>query len=407
MPIRPSLSAILLSALILLPALGAGAREIAGQMAYRERIALPDGASLRVELRGPEGIAAEVTVDPEGRQVPLPFAITAPDNGAYTLQGAIFADGVPQWVSVPVAVPEGEAALDVGTVDLTRHIAMGFLSRMRCGGMVIEAGFLDDTARLRVRGETLVLPQTVSGSGARFSDGADPETVFWVKGANATLTLRGQDLPECVPMIDPPLLPLSARGNEPYWWLDLTAESYVFDRNLSALRTEGSLPPAEQTEEGLRFVTAEGPVFDISRRICRDTMTGMPHPFTVTATEGSEVLSGCGGAASDLLSGAWTATDLGGAALAEGAEVTLAFDMAARRVSGKSACNRYVAGVLLTGEGLTFDRAAGTMMACPDDLMAVERAFLDMLATVSRFDVTDAGDLVLYAGDSPVLTARR
>jgi heat shock protein HslJ/uncharacterized membrane protein len=386
---------------------GAEARDIAGAMTYRERVALPDGASLRVELRGPGGIAAEVTVEPDGRQVPLPFLLSAPDTGAYTLVGAIFAGGVPQWVSAPVTVPEGEAAVDVGTVEMTRHVAMGFVSRMRCGATVIEVGFLDDTARVRVGGEVLVLPQTASGSGARFSDGGDPETVFWNKGANATLTLRGQDLPECLPMIDPPLLPMTARGNEPFWRLDLTPGGYVLERNMGESRVEGALPGGEETAEGLRFVTAEGPVFDIARRICRDTMAGMPHPFTVTLTEQGTTLTGCGGMPIDLLAGGWRAVDLGGAPLAEGVEVTLAFDPVAGRVSGKSACNRYFAGFALTGETLSFQQAAGTMMACPDDLMAVEQGFLAMLPTVSRFDVTDAGDLVLYAGDAAVLTARR
>lgn len=402
-----SLHALLMAAAMLPLCLAAEAREIAGQMAYRERMALPEGAVLRVELRGPEGIAAEASVEADGRQVPLPFVLTAPGNGPYTLQGALFVGAVPQWVSDPVAVPEGEAALDVGLVTLTPHIAMGFMSRMRCGTTVIEAGFLDDTARVRVRGETFVLPQTISGSGARFADGADPETVFWNRGSNALLTVRGVDFPECVPMIDPPLLPMTARGNEPFWRLDLSPEAFVLETDMGATRVEGPLPGGEQTDEGLRFTTAEGPVFDIARQVCRDTMTGMPHPFTASVTLADSVLSGCGGMPIDLLVGGWVATHLDGAALPEGVELTLAFDPVENRVSGKSACNRYFAGYTLTGEGLSFDAAAGTMMACPDDLMAVERAFLETLPTVSRFDVTDAGDLVLLSGDTPVLTARR
>jgi heat shock protein HslJ/membrane-bound inhibitor of C-type lysozyme len=402
-PFRP----LLLAAALLAPGLAAEAREITGQMAYAERIALPEGADLRVELRGPEGIAAEVTVDPAGRQVPLPFMIEAPNAGAFSLQGAIFAGGLPQWVSAPVAVPEGEAALDLGLVPLTRHVAMGFATRMRCGTTVIEAGFRDASAVVRVRGETLELPQTVSGSGARFSDGATPETVFWSKGRNALLTLRGVDLPECVPMIDPPILPMTASGNEPFWRLDLDPAGYRLERDLGASVVAGALPAGETTETGLRFATAEGPVIDIARAVCRDTMTGMPRPFAVTVAGGGAVLSGCGGAPADLLAGPWVATEIAGAPLAEGVEVTLAFDTAGARISGTSACNRYFAGFALTGEGLSFDPAAGTMMACPDDLMAVERAFLDLLPTVSRFDVTEAGDLVLYAGDAAVLSARR
>jgi heat shock protein HslJ/uncharacterized membrane protein len=405
MPHRPFPALLVAAALAAAPA--AEARDIAGAMTYRERMALPDGATLRVELRGPEGIAAEVTVEPEGRQVPLPFLLSAPDTGAYTLMGAIFAGGVPQWVSAPVTVPEGEAAVDVGTLEMTRHVAMGFVSRMRCGATVIEVGFVGDTARLRIGAETLVLPQTVSGSGARFSDGADPETVFWSKGDRATVTLRGTDLPDCVMAIDPPVLPMTARGNEPFWSLDLTVGGFVFSPDMGATRIEGALPQGETTAEGLRFTTAEGPVIDIARRVCSDTMTGMPYPFAVGVTDKGILFTGCGGRPADLLEGGWTATEVGGAPLAAGVEVTLGFDPVTGRVAGKSACNRWFAGYALTGEGLSIQQAAGTMMACPDDLMAVERRFLDLLPTVSRFSVTEAGELVLFAGDMPVLIARR
>ncbi len=82
----------------------------------------------------------------------------------------------------PVAIAEGEADVALGLVPLTRHVAMGFLTRMRCGATVIEVGYRNDSVRLIVGERDLVLPQTISGSGARYSDGATPETVFWNKG---------------------------------------------------------------------------------------------------------------------------------------------------------------------------------------------------------------------------------
>ncbi len=383
------------------------ARDLTGQMAYRERIALPDGAELKVELRNPEGIVAEVTIDTEGRQVPLPFLIVAPDAGEFTLQGAIFVDGRPSWVSAPVAIAAGEADADLGVIPLTRHVAMGFMSRMRCGATVIEAGYLERSVRVRIGDQVLVLPQTVSGSGARFSDGASPETVFWNKGNNATLTLEGKDLPECEPMIDPPLLPVTAKGNEPFWSLSLTETGYVFDLNMGETRREGALPQGVETEDGVRFDAGEGLAFTISRTLCRDTMAGMPYPLTVVVTDKDRVLSGCGGAPVDLLAGAWTVDHVEGAVLPEGSEVSMIFDAGAGRVYGKSACNRYNGGFTLTGEGLSFGPAAGTMMACPQDLMAVEQTFLKSLETVDRFDFAESGALDLYAGGTVVIRARR
>lgn len=398
---------VILALALLAAAPLAEARDVSGEMAYRERMALPDGAELRVELRSPEGVVAEATILPEGRQVPLPFLLVAPDTGAFTLLGAIFVNGRPEWVSAPVAIAEGDGAINLGLVPLVRHVAVGSMIRMRCGATVIEAGYGAESVRVRIGEQMLDLPQTISGSGARYSDGATPETVFWNKGENATLTLKGRDLPECVPMIDPPLLPLTARGNEPFWSLDLSDEGYVFRPNLDVAEQRGPLTAPVTVDEGLRFDLSEVLSVLIERRICRDTMAGMPFPLTVTASSGEQVLRGCGGAPVDLLAGPWTVEHVEGAVLPEGSEVSLVFDAGAGRVYGKSACNRYNAGFTLTGEGLSFGPAAGTMMACPPDLMAVERRFLTSLEQVSRFDFADDGTLEMFAGDSAVIRARR
>jgi heat shock protein HslJ len=78
----------------------------------------------------------------------------------------------------------------------------------------------------------------------------------------------------------------------------------------------------------------------------------------------------------------------------EGAEVTLAF--ADGKISGKSACNRYSAGVE-QGEApgdLKIGLAMGTRMACPGDLMDLESKFLDALSRVKGFSFL-AGKLLL------------
>jgi heat shock protein HslJ len=78
----------------------------------------------------------------------------------------------------------------------------------------------------------------------------------------------------------------------------------------------------------------------------------------------------------------------------EEAEVTLAF--ADNKVSGKSACNRYSAGVE-QGEApgdLKIGLAMGTRMACPGELMDLEHEYLDALSRVTGFSFL-AGKLVL------------
>jgi len=62
------------------------------------------------------------------------------------------------------------------------------------------------------------------------------------------------------------------------------------------------------------------------------------------------------------------------------------------RVSGSGGCNRLAGGYTLAGDRLTFGRTAATMMACPG--MAQERAFLDALSAVARWQI-DGQQLLL------------
>jgi heat shock protein HslJ len=81
--------------------------------------------------------------------------------------------------------------------------------------------------------------------------------------------------------------------------------------------------------------------------------------------------------------------------LAAQPEITLLFD--GDRVSGKSACNRYFAGVKETGEqpgDLRISRIGGTRMACPKELMNLENRYLEALGKVTRYSF-QAGKLAL------------
>jgi len=72
----------------------------------------------------------------------------------------------------------------------------------------------------------------------------------------------------------------------------------------------------------------------------------------------------------------------------KGAEVTLAF--ADDTITGKSACNRYSAGVE-QGEApgeLKIGLAMGTRMACPGELMDLESKYLDALSLAGKLVLT-------------------
>ncbi|MDO9509318.1 MAG: MliC family protein [Thermovirgaceae bacterium] len=55
-------------------------------------------------------------------------------------------------------------------------------------GLRFEVRFVEGGAILYLPDGPLELPQAVSGSGARFTDG---ETTFWIKGDNACMEING------------------------------------------------------------------------------------------------------------------------------------------------------------------------------------------------------------------------
>jgi len=55
-------------------------------------------------------------------------------------------------------------------------------------GLNFDVEFVDDVAVLYLPTGPLKLPQVISGSGARYSDG---ETTFWIKGDSAYMEING------------------------------------------------------------------------------------------------------------------------------------------------------------------------------------------------------------------------
>ena len=73
-----------------------------------------------------------------------------------------------------------------------------------------------------------------------------------------------------------------------------------------------------------------------------------------------------------------------------------------RRMVGSGGCNRLMGGYTLDGEQLAFSKAAGTMMACAQGVMELERSFLDTLPQVTSWRI-DGQRLQLLDGQRTVL----
>ena len=356
---------------------------------------------------------AEQRIALQGRQVPIPFALgvdraTLLPGVRYAVRGGILAAGRPAWATEPLVVDTTAECLELGELVMAPVRARGFTSSLRCGDRTITVGFQGDLLRLEADGEAIGLQQVVSASGARFSAHTDPPTTFWSKGDRATLVLHGVTYPECVTQrAEAPAF--RARGNEPGW-------SLMIDEAGLALTTrygeERLVAPGYTVETlaGTRRYRADTDgrtlAVTVEDRPCADTMSGLPHPSAVTVMVDDERLEGCGGDPLALLQGGeWVAQTIDGQPLAADSRPTLAF--ADGRVAGSASCNRYTGGFTLTGEGLIIGQVATTMMACPPELMAQEKLFLDVLAAVQSFALGPDGTLVLRTGDQRTITARR
>jgi heat shock protein HslJ len=201
-----------------------------------------------------------------------------------------------------------------------------------------------------------------------------------------------------------------ASGNEPSWVLVIDGDRLTLITAFGERQYVADTPAPEHSEGSTRYATRiderdfRATIFD---RLCRDTMTGMPHPHSVEVVLGEETFSGCGGDPAALLEGGeWAVFDMAGTTLADESHVTLEFGPEGR-LHGRAPCNTFSAAYALSGEGLSVTAAATTRMACPEPLMAQEALFLSLLETVGSFDIDPAGALVLRSHDGRTITARR
>ena len=202
------------------------------------------------------------------------------------------------------------------------------------------------------------------------------------------------------PAMADPTLPLTVRGNEPFWSLTLGPEGFTYaDAEGTTLHGPATAPV---TDKGAWLYDTPAGLLTLTGEPCRDSMSGMPYPYTATLDRNGQSLPACAGDPAALLQGDWTATALNGAPLPEGVTVTLSF--ADGRIAGNSGCNRYTGAFTLTGEGLSIGPLVATKMACPPPVMDTERATFAALSATAAFALS-GGTLTLSAPDGTALLA--
>ena len=204
--------------------------------------------------------------------------------------------------------------------------------------------------------------------------------------------------------------PFRATGNEPTWRLDIGSTEMTLLTNFGQDRLVAATPTAQVSNAKTKYVarTDQGELTaTIVNQLCVDSMSGMPHPQSVTIVVGGKTLTGCGGEPASLLQGAeWTGVEIDGAPLVAGSKVTLDFAPDGR-VSGHASCNNFTGTYALSGEALAISKLAGTRMMCDAALMDQERRFVDALGGVQNFSITADGALLLRTGDRRIVKAQR
>lgn len=385
-------------------------RAITGTLIYPERIALPSGSEVLVSVEGAFGSTlGETLFVTEGEQVPLAFALDVPARLQGRVNALIRVDGQPSWIAQDLRLAAGTEAADLGEIRLARITPLAFATSFDCGGTALSFGILEDKATLRVGTRDFEMQAAVAASGARYVAVGDDSTEFWSRGDRATVTVEGQVLAECVETVAE-TGPYRARGNEPGWSVTLNETEIEIVADYGALTRSAPRPAVQITPGAYMFdmpgITAR---LTLEDRLCADDATGMPYPHHAILDLDDRRLAGCGGDPASLLTGVdWKIATVAEETVAEGSEAMLTFG-ADGRVWGSTGCNRFMGGYDLTGEGLGLGQMGVTMMACSEDLMTQERAVLDALAAVRRFDLSEDGTLMLIGGeeDAALLSATR
>lgn len=402
----------LLFALILPQGLMAqGYRSLSGSVTYLDRMGLAPEAVLLIEVLGPDlSPLVEARIPTGGQQVPIPFALEIPDGAEGILRAGLAMGGQVVWLGGPLAIEAGGPD-DLGAIILSRHTPMGFFADYRCGDAEVRVGFTGAALVMEALGARRLLHPVPAASGARYEALDDPATFFWSKSDGALVSLGGAEMPDCQLILPRHETPWRGGGNEPFWSVRIDAGAMTLSRlgmEDLILRLEDPLMSdagdvlviATDPDHALRTVLTRRPA------ICRDSMTGMPHPETIELSMGDHSLSGCGGDPARLLVGPdWLVEDIGGASVPEGADLTLGFGTDGR-VAGSGGCNRWFASFDLTGEVLGIGPPGATMMACAPPVMDQERRFFDALAKATGFDIGADGALILLGSDGALITAR-
>lgn len=204
--------------------------------------------------------------------------------------------------------------------------------------------------------------------------------------------------------------PLICFGNEPSWSVTFTEPGRARFGTLDGPPSEyeGKETRNEPLRERLwRGKAAGGDLVVFLREgACSDGMSDTTHPFSArVSTPDGAFLAGCcripgPQTQSALEASAWRLVGLPGhtASTLDKLERSVNARFDAGRVTGFAGCNTFTGSYTLREQRLTVGVLAGTMMACPEPAMSIERAFHSALTGTLSYTIE--GDRLNLTADS-------
>lgn len=298
---------------------------LAGSAHYLEKIRLPPGSELRVQLV--DSLLADTPQAVLAQQVytglsgpPFDFALAYDparlrERGMYGLHAGLYGPDGELWFVTDTRVPVTPGSRErvefrmvrVGDAASAAASTTGGEQRWQCGEIGLTTQFAGDGATLRLPGARYPMSRQRSASGVEYADSAG--NGFWMKGDEAMLSLAGQEARDCrrTNRASPWQeardrgVALRASGNEPGWHVEVDqgerpAMRIVLDYGQRTLDVAQArpLPPAGDAA-GFSGPAADGT--DVELRIrdeaCHDDMSGHPFPHGAELRVDAQAWRGC------------------------------------------------------------------------------------------------------------------
>lgn len=287
------------------------AATLRGHATYRERVKMPPGASLRVELLdAASGAVVARTIVRDVGGPPTAFSLDRPPSAtAPALRAELVGpDGEPWFETVaPVAVPSGETDVELplrrsSATATTPARPTAAIAHWECGELGVMSRF-DNAARrvtLSYNGFSRVIPLARSASGARYADAAGD--TFWTKGSTGTLRLAPDAPRDCVQAAqaspwNAALLrgvAFRAVGSEPGWSAEVSGAPPTLDAMLDYGERHVTAP-LRAVPDGYEGRGDGDPIrLRITHATCHDGMSGQAFEATVVLEVARKAYRGCG-----------------------------------------------------------------------------------------------------------------